>query len=183
MNQPLYVECECTNKRPVTPAQCGTTIQCLCGRTINVPRLSEVRRNCGQSNLSTIERMRQMIHDNELPSDPLCSVCRSKNGAVIQCTVQCETYSVAGPGYWGAFFGMLFSPLQLFFGSTSWLGYRNAEVHGRNTAVTVPISVCDQCDRRFRKSDSERKLAMRGTTLYASLLDDYPDAITVIAGQ
>ena len=41
----LFVTCDCTHTTPVTSASCGETIQCVCGKHLIVPSLSELKRS------------------------------------------------------------------------------------------------------------------------------------------
>ena len=40
----LNLPCECGKRVPVAEASAGSVVQCSCGRTLQVPRLSELRR-------------------------------------------------------------------------------------------------------------------------------------------
>ena len=181
MNSALFVECECTQRKPVTPSQCGTTVKCYCGRSIAVPRLSQLKLDCGQSNLSTLERCRVMLRDLQLPKSDTCQVCNLKRGTVISCVVQCESEAVHAPGYWTTLLKMMLAPWMI--ASMLARDYHNVEHHGRDTAISLPVPVCDQCEPQFRKSEAARRDALRRTDIYAKLLDEFPDAFTRIGAS
>lgn len=119
-----------------------------------------------------------MLRDGQLPESDTCQICELKRGVVIPCIVQCETVAIHAPGFWTTAFKMAVSPW--FVISALSRDYGIAERHGRNTAISLPIPVCHQCESKFRKSDTVRRNTLKRTNVYAKLLDQYPDAFTHI---
>lgn len=177
MKPTLYVTCECSQRREVTPAQCGTSVKCFCGRSLNVPRLSELKRQCGQSNLTTIEQARLQASQDQDGATRQCAACDLRAGVTTYCTIQCESTVTKGSGFMGNFVLMW---INLIGGLMASRNYSNPEVHGRNTAIRIPIAICEDCMTTFAKSDTMRKTVLRKTTTYKQVLAEYPDAITVV---
>src|SRR5262245_55808052 len=46
---PYSIRCQCGNQLEVTAGQAGSQVACPCGKTIDVPRLSELRSQAGES--------------------------------------------------------------------------------------------------------------------------------------
>ena len=71
--------------------------------------------------------------------------------------------------------------------SPSWIlsmllsSFGTPEVHGRATAIRLPLPVCGLCKKKVLASDAERKKALRNIPLYEELLLKYPDAFTVVS--
>ncbi len=71
--------CECGATHAVAATQAGTTLRCACGRSVTVPALSVLRQAAGQTPmpLNTVERIRAMIRDGELPKRAWKALLRS----------------------------------------------------------------------------------------------------------
>lgn len=177
----LFVTCECGQKKEIIPANCGSSVNCICGKTIDVPRLSDVRRSCGQTPYATtiIERLHSMSRSNELPPTDRCCCCQSIAIENVSCIVQCESHAISGPGFWKTCVMIVLSPSWILSMLLSSFG--TPEVHGRATAIRLPLPVCGLCKKKVLASDAERKKALRNIPLYEELLLKYPDAFTVIA--
>ena len=186
----LYLDCICTKRILVTPSLCGGDVRCDCGKTVSVPKLSELRRLNGVSheNLSPLQRLQKLDDHGELLTDFTCAVCRTRRGDLHDCWVQCEALVAKGPGLLGTIayicmlpFFTLGSGVALLLSRNS--EYDNPEIHGRDTAVIVAVPVCAECERGFRKSDRRRRAALRAIGAYSDLLNAYPDATTHYCSQ
>ena len=63
------VTCSCRNIIPVTATQAGTEVACRCGRTVMVPRLSQLRTAVGRAAYkpTVIEAIDRLICSGDLP--------------------------------------------------------------------------------------------------------------------
>ncbi|MCA9129215.1 MAG: hypothetical protein KDB22_19140 [Planctomycetales bacterium] len=175
----LFVNCENGHQVKVTAANCGGNVKCICGRDVAVPRLSDLRRNAGQSAFATttVERLNAMSRRGELPPTDNCCLCMSQATEIVPCIVQCETTVVSGDGFWKTACLIAVGPWL----ALSWLmtSFSSPVVHGRSTAVRLPFPACGDCSRKLFKSKLARKAGLQNIALYRELLDEYPDAFVV----
>src|SRR5215204_1880421 len=86
------VPCECGAMLAVTAAEAGGALPCRCGRSVRVPRLSELRRaqgmDAGES--SVRDTIARMIREGELPWGSCCAVTGFPTKDVLLFDVQCE---------------------------------------------------------------------------------------------
>ena len=150
MSSDLFVQCPCSKQITVSPSQCGSAIQCTCGRTLEIPRLSQLRRDCGQGdkNLSILEKIAGLKNAGLLPPENTCSVCSSVTDDVIECHVQCEVASVTSPSGLVSFISILFLPFMTLAALIA-EEHREAEIHGRFTEIDIPVSICKSCKSKF----------------------------------
>lgn len=185
----LYVDCCCTKRLSVKPSHCGESIECACGRSVAVPKLSELRRLCGvgELNLSAIERLRSMDRQGLILTDATCSGCRMRRGQLLDCLIQCESRVTEEPsrlalfdcilGIVGALpFFSLFTIARSF--NSQYSNNDDLKVHGRDTSIIVSVPVCTECESGFCKSNQKRITALRTIRAYDELLKAYPDATT-----
>lgn len=175
----LCVDCKCGQRRPVTPASCGSEIKCLCGESIAVPKLSDVRRACGKSAYATtpVERLRTLRKSGELPPTRGCGLCGLWTPQTVDCIVQCESHLIVGESSWDSIVRVICEPLSII---TLLFSNPAPEVHGRSTGVRIPVPICVDCKPRFVKSDKHRKEALGNIALYSDLLREYPDLFTIV---
>ena len=133
------VDCDCGKTLPVVKSDAGSAIQCRCGRTVRVPRLSLLRRAKGEGALESgiLDRIARMIRDGQLPAGDCCAVSGFPTKDVMLFDVQCETSYVKGERKWGWALVILgfFMPFWWLF----WLlGYELlSERNERTMAVTL----------------------------------------------
>ncbi len=110
------VTCECGHSVPVSAFMCGTVVTCICGANIPVPRLSELRRNAGLNayEISVSDRLTAMNLEGRLPIETECVVCGIPTNESLECSIECERPFAKAPGFWRAFFLMLFAPIWAF---------------------------------------------------------------------
>ena len=92
------VTCGCGATHDVTATQAGATLTCRCGRFLDVPGLSTLRKSAGECPIprNTIERINAMIHNGELPSGEICPYSGRPANSSIYFHVQCERSWVRG---------------------------------------------------------------------------------------
>jgi len=177
------VTCECGLVHSVSATDAGSTLRCRCGRSVDVPLLSSLRKSAGDEAfpLSTIERIRAMIRDGELPSGDICPCSGRPADDGILVHVQCERTWVRGgePINSSKVLGCF-----LVFG---WIGaliaslrMRPREDLGRDTSIQVPLRVSsDVRPKLLRMRQKALKAILRQTPVYAQLLDEFPEAEVV----
>jgi hypothetical protein len=181
----FFIDCACGNRIEVVAAAAGTAVWCHCGREVDVPRLSELRRMAGQEAFLTnaVERTRAKLADGYLPGDGRCAVCGAEAKVMRRFDIVCEkTISVANNLNQG-FVTMAF---WLFFG---WAGLLRAcirgtrshstELRGRDVWIRVPLAMCEKCAVPL---EGERRAIRNLLELeYSDLFQEYPEATIVNA--
>jgi hypothetical protein len=174
----LSVDCPCGNKIPVQTSQAGSTVSCLCGQVVRVPRLSELQRRAGMppTRANTLDVIEAMRLARELPTSTACAYSRTKTSdvahVVLSCNVPCVD-SVHAP-WWATSLSVLLGfvvPMR-----ASWI-----------TAATSPVTMVKQAIVRIPLRLDHRHLAdvraldnaklhelLRSEPIYSRLLDEYP---------
>lgn len=177
------VNCACGATQPVSASQAGSTLRCECGRPLEVPLLSILRRAAGEPPipLSTIERIASMIRDGEAPGGDVCPYSGRPANDCVLVRVQCERSSVRGGGGDGSgltilAYGVLFGWIDLFIAARE--EALPLEVLGRDTYLEIPLRVSSDVASQIARIRRQRTLKrlLRQTPIYAALLDEYPDA-------
>ena len=181
-----FTSCECGRTYPVSASQAGTELGCSCGRRISVPLLSELRRSAGQRayETSTIDEIRRMLRDGELPAGDLCVLSSLPTREVYNLCVHCESKWVKGRSAWPyvlivAAFVVLtpFVWLVTALAGKDLLDNEGREV-GRDRSVITPLRVHPDYHDQMRRIRSQAKLRalLRTVPVYAKLLDEFPKA-------
>jgi hypothetical protein len=175
------VKCDCGASHHVTATQAGSAIACSCGKSVNVPTLTLLRRSVGETAapLNTIELIRAMIRDGTLPDGKICPYSRRPANDTILFNVECERSSVRGGEPLDM--GKMVTYVFLF----GWIGALIAsrksqprEEFGRDTSVTIPVRISSDVRDKIVRLRRQRKLKslVSETPLYARLLHEYPAA-------
>jgi len=178
--------CECGATLPVTAADAGAAISCRCGRTVRVPRLSELRRAKGLDGVESNVRdtIARMVREGSLPWGSCCAVTGFPTADIMLFDVQCERSCTKGGGLSKAGFALLVLslftcfPVAIMLWLLAWdfLTTRVEEV-GRNTVVTLPLRVSAAAQAEVRQSSPSRlKKLLSAVPVYLQLLTEYPDA-------
>ncbi len=170
------VTCECGSSVPVSASMCGTMVTCACGANISVPKLSELRRNAGLRafEVSVSDRLMAMNLEGRLPVESECAVCGIPTNESLECSIECERPFAKAPGFWRAFFLMLFAPIWAF--AAIGRDYGNPEVHGNELVIDAPIRICRSCFQAYGISKQRCLELLRKTECYDQLLQAYPKA-------
>lgn len=175
------VTCECGSRHAVSATQAGSMLECACGRSVDVPLLSALRKSAGESPipLNTIERIRAMIQSGELPNGDICPYSGRPANSTIYFHVQCERSWVRGGDSWDT--GKVIAYVLLF----GWIGALIAskksqpmEEIGRDTFLELPLRMSSDVASSVMRIRRQKKLKMllRQTPIYARLLDESPEA-------
>jgi hypothetical protein len=114
-------------------------MDCFCGRTNLVPRLSDLRHQAGLDayGKSIAARVSGMIAGGELPRGRECMCCCKDTPASLKYMAECEQLWRKSPTW------------QIFF--VPWLGFvwmfneRGNEDVGRETSVPLSLRICEAC--------------------------------------
>ncbi len=178
------VSCDCGNTLDVTSTQAGTDIPCTCGRTVRVPRLSQLRQLAGQGayEAGTIDTINRMIRDGELPPGDTCAVSGLPTSDSYELYVQCESKWIKGPGtgrYLFVIFTIVFLPFWIIWVllGKALLDEERREL-GRDRSVYTPLRVRQEHHQQLHSMRSQSKLRklLRDVPIYAKLLDEFPRA-------
>src|SRR5437762_2353280 len=72
----FHISCDCGKPHTVTAGDAGAKIPCVCGRTVIVPSLSELRRGHGLTLYDApVLEIQRMLADHELPPAGGCVRC------------------------------------------------------------------------------------------------------------
>lgn len=174
------VSCGCGGVIGVQASQAGSVVTCRCGARLDVPPLSRLRTAAGEDPipLSTVDRIRAMIHSDELPFGGSCSCCGRPANEVLFLRLECQPVLVTRGGLTPG--GCGFALAMLFLG---WLVVvsqgETVEEFGPDISVDVPIVVAPKCRSRISRLHSQRKLRrlLNQTPIYRKLLNEFPRAI------
>ena len=179
----LSVTCECGITHPVTAAKCGQSLKCSCGRSVQVPMLSELRKAAGLQafEIGIHDRIDAMNREGRLPVEHECVVCGTPTQEKVMCCVECERPYAKGPGFWKSLFLTLLTPVWMLGAMRR--DQANPEVLGRELVVKTPIRICRSCRESDRFSRSRCVELLRKTDVYRNLLDAYPEAAITVDGK
>lgn len=185
------VTCDCGQILPVEATQAGSTLQCRCERTVQVPRLSALRVAAGETAipLNAAERVRQGVRDGTLPNNPLCPLTARVPDAIAVFRVRCEkvwrrrtdddSFSTWQAIFWGMVLGPAGIMLSVLRGMvrSRWRA-GGVEELGRDTFVEAPVRVAAEVLPQLARQRNQRRLRdiLTPTPQYADLFAEYPDA-------
>jgi hypothetical protein len=172
------VRCECNKTHTVGAADAGSSLKCLCGRTIEVPPLHQLRTSEGTGAMSPLANIRSALLNNLLPGTRKCAVCGTESDNRCRVKVVCERVANQGGPSQAEVVGCLLGP-SLF----GWLvallivgGLRaQRESTGDEEAVIVPLPVCQACRPKLDNTGVLQK-AVHQIPDYVALLECYPNA-------
>jgi hypothetical protein len=157
-------------------------MKCSCGKSVDVPTLSNLRKSAGQSAipLSTIDRIRIMVRDGALPAGEICPVSGRPADETILIDVQCERAWVRGGESWDT--GKVIAYVLLFGWIGALIASRKSQPYeelGRDTSLTVPLRISSEVRPKLQRMRRQRKLKslLSQTPIYSQLLKEYPEAI------
>ena len=173
------IDCSgCGRRHSVEAAQAGSSLSCLCGRAVEIPKLSSLRAKAGGTPIerNTVGRIRALIAAEKLPMGDTCPYSSRLAETTIYIDVQCESR-------WKKSGGVSFVERVAAF-LLAWLfpvvirhGSAPAEEHGRDTVVALPLRINEEAWPNIAKLRSKAlKKLLRETPIYDELLNEYPEA-------
>jgi hypothetical protein len=163
------ISCECGEEVSVSEWAAGSQIECGCGSTVKVPSLARLRADAGLASMDVpvAIQVSHLLESGELPTNT-CIACQSSSTDVIPLVADCEQVHVQESG--GSFFlnvlGILIFGWWIFF----LFGKKQTHIHGRETIIPVPASVCHDCQRRLFQSQSNPSLYVFATVFWAVIV-------------
>jgi hypothetical protein len=173
----LFITCSCSQKLSVTPADCGGTLRCSCGRVNDVPRLSEVREMSELAAAEIVTRIKQGIVDGTLPVERNCITCKCQTSSKIFCELSCK-HQVSNGAKGGP------DPLVFILSPLIWLWLliqrKPIETDDQVTLLKVPMIACEKCARKLQRSKRKRIKSLLETSLYRELFATYPNTSSIV---
>jgi hypothetical protein len=178
----LRVNCECGRELAVSATSAGSRLDCTCGRTVDVPTLSELRRNAGLNPipLNTVESIQKLVRLGELPNEKNCPFTGRIPDTVVWLRVDCESKWVRGSEPLSI--PWIFFYIFLLGWVGAWLVALRKETPkeelGRDVSVDLPLRVSSEAIPNVFRMTSQRKLrkVLRQNPVYSKLLVEYPSA-------
>lgn len=154
----IPVLCECGRTSQVSPGSAGAQIPCQCGKSITVPSLATLREMAGLTavDVGPQARIEQMIDSGELPSDR-CLVCGRHESGRLDFLVECEQPYVT-QGHVGIEVTVIYGAIRAPFNIRG----KDEEFHGRETALTIPATICEGCQVSVPRPTTELRLQTVG---------------------
>lgn len=170
-----HVPCECGVATAVTAGQAGGEIVCVCGRTVAVPLLSQLRRSVGEPTSPTPElTIPALLSTGVVPGPPGCAGCGGP-AKPAEIAADCERPVEEREGVFSLLARFL---LIILFGWTMYIFLRTqnrpATTHGRDVQILLRLRLCFDC--RTRATARSIAAAVRAVPEYAGLLAKYPTA-------
>jgi|688.fasta_scaffold11056_7 hypothetical protein len=171
-----HVPCECGMTVSVEVSKAGTTQTCFCGKAVQIPLMSALRRAAGQTPmpLNALEQFRLLIREGRLPDNVSCPITGEPVNDTVWLHVQCERVEVRDGRIklWQHLLLALFTRVILVHRSG------RPEVYGRDTAVEVPLGINRSARSSFMAARGQRflKEALSCSPTYSQILREYPDA-------
>lgn len=166
----------CHRRHDVEATQAGSSLSCMCGSVVEVPKLSTLRAKAGETPIeqNTIERIRSMIAAEKLPLGNTCPYSSRPADTTIYFAVQCESrWTKAGTSFTDRVAAFLLAIwLHVIIQDSG-----PVEEHGRDTIVELPVRVADEAWPKIAKlRQKSLKSLLRNTPIYCTLLNEYPEA-------
>ena len=170
------VACACHKIHRVTTGDAGTSLTCSCGRMVEVPSLTVLRREAGEIGGSPELILESMLRDGDLPQHSYCVECHAVTDHIRFFSAICET-----PDLKKTIRGCSYIAYYLVFGLLASVIIRTIqtqtpeEEHGRRVKFRLPLRICHICDSKRTAADSMAVLSQ--VPVYAHLFKKYPHAI------
>ena len=171
--QQLFIECECCRQTAVTPAQCGGSVACMCGRILEVPHLRQLRADNGLGNLSAIDRLNVLGRSGPLRLGKGCVICSTRQGNTHELLLECQKPQIFGEANW------LTNLVVMVLGGFGRLLHMNEQrqliASGEERIVRCAIEVCNDCFESNAKVTKELIEAIRKIPEINDLFLEYPE--------
>jgi hypothetical protein len=178
------VSCECGASHRVAASQAGSKLACACGRSVAVPTMSALRKAAGELALvSTVDQIRAMVRDGELPTGDLCPYSGRPANDTIQFHVECERAWVRG-GETSTREALVWTLLLGWIGLLfSYIKSSPREELGRDLVVVAPVKISADARSKIVRLRQQRTLKslLSQTPIYARLLEEYPSATITVS--
>jgi hypothetical protein len=186
--------CDCGAEIDGHQGNAGSNVDCRCGKSVAVPKLSELRKLAGKSAYATnpADMVRELASNGTNPGSANCLECGASGGDLYRCEVVCEqSYANKAPANEGYGFihrtasvlMLLFLPFSIWFSKRQNADQKEAEIRGHDISVTFPIRVCRPCTLVGCDPTKQRSLRqlLEKASEYRAVLDYYPNAVPTAA--
>lgn len=178
MSQRTYpVECECGIVHRCPAGYAGSQFACKCGKTVEVPLLSQLRAAAGQAVLSPEVEIQTLMTQKALPVEHDCCLCGCETTETLMLMATCEMPEPPSAARQMARSGCALAPWFGFLGMVVALVKLQQEYKsdptGQEVRVRFPLRMCATCASDVSSWDVIRE-AMKRTPVYRRLLRKYP---------
>ncbi|WP_146118819.1 hypothetical protein [Blastopirellula marina] len=191
ITMPYLIHCECGEPLEVTATQAGSTVTCRCGKVVDVPMMSVLRRSAGESAmpLNIVEQINGMVKRGELPTNDLCPISQRRPDLTVYLDVRCEQsyadrraqleesdHYIIPYFLFGWIFAVFYTLLRYALVKSKTPS--ELERHGHDVSVKVPLAISSTEKETFTKTRSQARLKqwLESTPIYVKLLEEYPQA-------
>jgi hypothetical protein len=190
------IACACGRNVDITEGAAGANLPCLCGRTITVPTLEELRIAAGQPPHQPSPELviEHLLAEGRLPGSQVCTACDANTDETVLVMVECERSwtSHASELNWRTLILWLFLPMLLILpvwifhhalqGQREHLETGEETEHGTNKFYRLPLPLCYHCKHGLRGRRGLKK-CLRRIPDYDRLLEKFPDAAVTLCKQ
>ncbi len=181
----VELPCVCGGSVVARGKDAGGSVRCRCGRSVAVPKLSQLRALSGGDPYVTnpAEAIRKAQRNGTDPAGNKCVLCGSSAPVFYKCHAVCETMYVkpvqddsSDDVVGAAVEYFIVGPLYRMLFRRS--GSQDAQVLGHDVEVTLSLPVCDSCaaaNGNVTRASVAKRLMMN-VPEYRGLLAFYPDA-------
>ena len=172
------IDCPCGHYQMVRETAAGATLACACGKTLQVPKLSELRKIAGLTNdgMSPEATIQFLLIGNKLPVGNQCAHCGAETNSIVIVETDCsppvprasELIRLANNVLY--VLAIFISPWVLLF----------PREQGREETATLillplPVRVCPACQPALDDPAKVKRCLLKDPD-YRRLLEKYPNA-------
>jgi len=171
-----WVDCTCGNHIDVSAAQAGTSVSCRCGKVVQVPSLTELRRQsiAIDDDVSPEFVIRTVYGSGKVAvGGDACACCRAAAAERVLCTIEYEKPFFKRERFWPLWilFGVFSLPVMLYYLAVR----RESRLLSEGRSVDVYVTLCSKCQKSAPEKGMLEEL-LRGEPPFARLLVKYPQA-------
>ena len=161
----------------MTAGQAGTDLTCTCGKTVTVPRLSQLRTQAGETAGGASPELVILCtyaNDQQPVGGNACLSCGTTTTNRVACSIEYEKPWVKKEGT-----GLDRILAFVLFGLLGWLyfriGRRERRVFGEHKLFKVSVTLCPACEGPRLKPLELREI-LRNEPQFDRLFEKYPEA-------
>lgn len=175
-----HLDCECGYYVIVEEAAAGTTVECRCGRGIEVPSLRQLRqlRGLAAPEVPPEQVIETLLLAKKLPEEHHCLLCAVPTEATVFCQTECERVRVGQETTWWKYLLAIFT--------LGWMGVAvierssgGGQEFGKDRIFSLPLRVCDICRKQLTSREKIMSTLVR-VPVYSTLLKKYPRAVVFL---
>ena len=165
------VSCICGITIHVPEGAGGTQARCSCGRSVAVPRLSELRELARRSPEFPELIIEDLLKEGRLPADSACLRCGEETDTIYSVLAECERARYGPPGC----MVLPITWVTILFGTVVYRVTKPVWLEGRDVLLRLPLRLCTGCARWMCAAGAFKEV-MRRVPVYKQLLQKYPAA-------